>query len=221
MATTNQPPTNYNAVANASAQSNNANTQQSIKDFVKVEKPTLKKKVLGFLFSDRIDSIGSYLLTSVAGPALKTLVFNMITGATQMALFGNSTVQNVNGSNLIPGLGLQNRPNIFNYSALSQQPTFVQSPIMAQPAMTTGYAITNEVSFTTKDVANTVLDRMKNLLMLYGKVKIGDFYRSAEVSPPANNWTLESNGWYDLSGAQPIMTTDGRWILSLPPVRQL
>jgi hypothetical protein len=87
--------------------------------------------------------------------------------------------------------------------------------------MATGYAITNEVSFTTKDVANTVLDRMKNLLVLYGKVKIGDFYRSAEVSPPANNWTLESNGWYDLTGAQPIMTTDGRWILSLPPVRQL
>ena len=219
METNNQNATNYNAASGTSGQGNSP----SIASFVKVEKPSLKKKVLGFLFSDKIDSIGSYLTNYILGPSLKELGFRMITGAAQMALFGNGTVQNPNANNgLVPGWGMQNRPNIINYAAFSQpQPTYVQSPIMPQPAMSMGFGGTNEVTFATKDVANVVLDRMKNVLATYGKCKVADFYRSAEISPPANNWTLESNGWYDLSTAQPIMTTDGRWILGLPAVRQL
>lgn len=217
--TNNQNATNYNTASGTSGQGNSP----SIKSFVKVEKPSLKKKVLGFLFSDRIDSIGTYLTNYILGPSLRELGFRMITGAAQMALFGNGTVQNPNNSNgLVPGWGMQNRPNIINYAAFSQpQPTYVQSPIMPQPGMSMGFGGTNEVTFATKDVANVVLDRMKNVLAIYGKCKVADFYRSAEISPPANNWTLESNGWYDLSTAQPITTTDGRWILGLPAVRQL
>lgn len=215
METNNQNATNYNAAS--------GNPNQSIASFVKVEKPSLKKKVLGFLFSDKIDSIGTYLTNYILGPSLRELGFRMITGAAQMALFGNGTVQNPNANNgLVPGWGMQNRPNIIPYNTFSQpQPTYVQSPIMPQPAMSMGFGGTNEVTFATKDVANVVLDRMKNVLATYGKCKVADFYRSAEISPPANNWTLESNGWYDLSTAQPIMTTDGRWILGLPAVRQL
>ena len=224
MATTQQTGTNYSAASNGNPGSAAQGNSPSIKSFVKIEKPSLKKKVLGFLFSDRIDSIGTYLTNYILGPSLRELGFRMITGAAQMALFGNGTVQNPNNSNgLVPGWGnVQNRPNIINYAAFSQpQPTYVQSPIMPQPTMSMGFGGTNEVTFATKDVANVVLDRMKNVLATYGKCKVADFYRSAEISPPANNWTLESNGWYDLSTAQPIMTTDGRWILGLPAVRQL
>lgn len=218
-----QNSTDYGAASKQQPVGQNAANQPSIKSYVKVEKPSLKKKVLGFLFSDKIDSIGSYLTNYILGPSLRELGFRMITGAAQMALFGNGTVQNPNNNNgLVPGWGMQNRPNIINYAAFSQpQPTYVQSPIMPQPAMSMGFGGTNEVTFATKDVANVVLDRMKNVLATYGKCKVADFYRSAEISPPANNWTLESNGWYDLSTAQPIMTTDGRWILGLPAVRQL
>lgn len=224
MAGNQQQSTNYSAASSGQPGSPIQGNQPSIKSYVKVEKPTLKKRVLGFLFSDKIDSIGSYLTNYILGPSLRELGFRMITGAAQMALFGNGTVQNPNNVNngLLPGWGMQNRPNIIPYNTFSQpQPTYVQSPIMPQPGMSVGFGGTNEVTFATKDVANVVLDRMKNVLATYGKCKVADFYRSAEISPPANNWTLESNGWYDLSTAQPIMTTDGRWILGLPAVRQL
>lgn len=223
METNNQNATNYNAASGNPSGVPNQSNQPSIKSYVKVEKPTLKKKVLGFLFSDKIDSIGSYLTNYILGPSLKELGFRMITGAAQMALFGNGTVQPPTNNGLVPGWGnVQNRSNIINYAAFSQpQPTYVQSPIIPTPSMSLGFGGTNEVTFATKDVANVVLDRMRNVLATYGKCKVADFYRSAEISPPANNWTLESNGWYDLSTAQPMMTTDGRWILSLPQVRQL
>ena len=64
-----------------------------VKGTAKLEKKTAKRKILDFIFSDKIDSVGIYLAYSILGPGIKNIVFNGVTGALQMILFGGNTVQ--------------------------------------------------------------------------------------------------------------------------------
>lgn len=228
MADVKQPNVNYSGPSQSSG-TGLLGDGKSLKGQVKVDKPSLKEKVTGFLFSDKIDSIASYLASYILGPSLKDLVFKMGLGALQMSLYGgtNSMVNPNNAGSYGTTYGYPPvRRDPIPYNTMAQPiPGYnygygVQSPVQ-QPMMAGQFGNTNSVSFDSKDAALVVLDRMKNVQARYGRVRVADFYDSAEITGYEANWTLQGNGWYDLSGAQPVLRTDGRWMLSLPPVRQL
>lgn len=189
--------------------------EKIIKGNAKLEKKSAGKKVVDFLFSDKIDSIGNYIAYNVLGPGLKELIYRMTTGALQMALFGGNSV--ASGGSYIPGMGYQSaRRDPVNYNGMS-------NPGWAQPQP--GYAPNrvgmNDISFDSKDDAWLVLDRMGRDVQRYGKVRLADFYTYAGISGQEGNWTLQANGWYNLADAHPMMRTDGRWVIEFPPVQVL
>ena len=208
---------------NPTQQATNYQQPQSgkvIKGTAKIEKPPLNKRIVNFLFSDRIDSIANYLGTYILGPSLKDLIFKMGTGALQMALFGglNGVMNPNNTGNYIPGYGYQTaRRDPFPYNQMSTPPGYAQPT----PNMYPQNVSINDVSFDTKDDAYLVLDRMQNDLRRYGKVRALDFYNAAGISGQEGNWTLQGYGWYSLDGTMPIMRTDGRWMISFPPMQML
>ena len=184
----------------------------------RVEKQSLGKKMVGFLFSDKIDSVANYLTYYILGPSLKDLVFKMATGGLQMVLFG--------GNNQIqppyPGYGgysngyMQARRDPVPYSQMSNPGYAQPQPGFYQPRIGL-----NDISFDSKDDAYVVLDRMNREIMRYGKVRVADFYTFAGITGQENNWTLQGNGWYDLNTAHPMMRTDGRWVIEFPPVSSI
>ena len=196
-----------------------------IKGSVKVEKTGFGKKVVNFLFSDKIDSIASYLANYILGPSLKDLIFRMGTGALQMALFGGQ-----GGANM-PPLGYFNanygggrRDNI-PYSNMSMQgyqgyvpPGYAQPQNVGIVQQRVGL---NGISFDTKDDAWLVLDRMNREISKYQRVRVADFYTYAGITGQEDNWALQSNGWYDLTTAHPVQRTDGRWMIDFPPVQPI
>jgi len=194
-----------------------------IKGTAQIDKPSFGKRVVNFLFSDRIDSITGYLTTYILGPSIKDLIFKMGTGALQMALFGglNGVAGGgMNSGNYIPGYGYQTaRRDPVPYHMIAN-PNGYAAPA-TQSMMYPQYVAVNEVSFETKDDAYLVLDRMRNDLQRYGKVKVADFYNAAGITGQEGNWTLQGNGWYNLDGVGPIMRTDGRWMINFPPVQAL
>lgn len=187
-----------------------------IKGKARIEKKTPSKKIIDFLFSDKIDSVANYLAYYILGPSLKDLIFKMGTGALQMALFGGNTVGTSGG--YVPGYGYQparrDAPIPYNMMA---------NPNYAQPQG--GYyqqrVSLNDISFDTKDDAWLVLDRMGREIGRYGKVRVADFYTFAGITGQEGNWTLQGNGWYTLGDAHPMMRTDGRWVIEFPPVQSL
>ena len=187
-----------------------------IKGKARVEKKTPSKKVIDFLFSDKIDSVANYLAYYILGPSIKDLIFKMGTGALQMALFGGNSVSQ--GGSYIPGYGYQTarRDAPIPYNTMA-------NPNYAQPHA--GYyqqrVSLNDISFDTKDDAWLVLDRMGREIGRYGKVRVADFYTFAGITGQEGNWTLQGNGWYSLGDAHPIMRTDGRWVIEFPPVQSL
>lgn len=191
-----------------------------IKGTAKLEKKNPRKKIVDFLFSDKLDSIGNYLTYSILGPSLKDIVFKVILGATQMALFGNGSVQQAPQSgNYIPGYGYQAaRRDPYVYNNVSN-PGYAQP----QPAPYQPRVGMNDISFDTKDDAWLVLDRMRREIARYGKVRLADFYTFAGITGQEGNWALQGNGWYSLTDQEVhvLLRTDGRWVIEFPPVQVL
>lgn len=189
--------------------------EKVIQGSARVEKPKLGKKVVGFLFSDKIDSVFNYLTYYILGPSLKDLIFKMGTGALQMALFGGQNGGNVSPMGYMNGYSSARRDP--NYYSNMSNPGYAQP----QPGFYQQRLTLNDISFDSKDDAWLVLDRMNREIARYGKVRVADFYTFAGITGQEGNWTLQGNGWYSLNEAHPMMRTDGRWVVDFPPVQSL
>lgn len=192
-----------------------------IKGTARIEKKSMSKKIVDFLFTDRIDSIFSYIGQFIVVPTLKKLLFDSIVNGANIAINGQSSVmtpqyQQSSGT-YIPGYGYQSlqRPQV-PYNTMA-------NPTYAQPAP--GYfpqrVTLNDISFDSKDDAYLTLDRMARDIARYGKVRVADFYTYAGITGQEDNWTLQSCGWYNLGAARPLMRMDGRWCIDFPPVQPL
>lgn len=186
-----------------------------IKGSAKLEKRSAGRKMIDFLFSDKLDAVGNFLAYNILGPSLKDLIFKLGTGALQMALFGGNSVSS---GGYVPGYGYQTarRDAPVPYNQMSN-PGYAQP----QPGLMTQRLSLNDISFDTKDDAWLVLDRMGREIGRYGKVRVADFYTFAGITGQEGNWTLQSSGWYNLGDAHPMMRTDGRWIIDFPPVQNI
>lgn len=201
------------------------NDGKALKGSVKKDKVPFKKKVINFLFSDKIDSTMSYLAHSILWPNMKELAYKLGNGLLQGFIFGNQGGNGIpptggyTNTSYIPGYGTMNygRPPVNFYNTLSN-PLYATPPV--SPVMQQRISIW-DYSFEGKDDANLVLDRMNNVLGTYGKVRVADFYISAGITGQEDNWTLQGWGWYDLSMATPILRTDGRWMINFPQPVQL
>ena len=192
-------------------------TTKAIKGKAQIDKPKLSKRMVNFLFSNKIDSVMNYLAYYILGPSLKDLIYKMGTGALQMALFGGNT-QSSSGQ-YIPGYGYQPvRRDPVPYNTMSTTNAGYANP---QPDIYQRHVSLNEISFDTRDDALVVLDRMRRTLGRYQKVRVADFYTFSGITGQESNWTLQGMGWYSLDNVSPMMRTDGRWIIDFPPVQPL
>ena len=202
------------------SQTSNPNDKQSIKGMSRIEKPTIKKRVVDLLFSDKIESLGTYIFHTYIGPGLLSIGYNAIVGAAGAIFQGRSTNLGApaqSSGSYVPGLGWQpsgaqnpyqyNRPYNPGYSNIQS----------AYPASVAYYDIT----FQTEDAARIAISRMQEVMSKYQKVRIADFYDAAEVSKDGSNWTLNANGWRSLANVYPVLLPNGRWKIEMPPVQQL
>lgn len=73
------------------------------------------------------------------------------------------------------------------------------------------------IYFANKEEAWTFLDILTDYLKKYKSISAYDFMKTANMSPDDEDEELYKHyGWYDLFGAQPIMTYQGVWILDMP-----
>lgn len=206
--------TNYNKMQNSDGTTAADKPSKVIKGSAKLEKRTPTKKIVNFLFSDKIDSIGTYLMYEVLGPSLRNLAYQLGVGALQMTFFGNNRPpmgaippsQQYSGARR--DYGAYSNPG-YGYAQPPQ-------PVIAAPNGYRQRLMPNDISFDTADDANLVLDRMRRQLQQFGKVFLRDMYEFCGITGEQDNWTLGSYGWYDLTSAHPIQRTDGRWMIQFP-----
>lgn len=197
--------------------------KSQLKGQATIEKPKkapLRKRIIDYLFSSKIDDMFTYLLKYTFGPAVRQLGYNLVVNAAQMAILnGNpSGQQPTNTAGYYqPGRGYISASQPFNYNAMSTQ----YSQALPQPANVPRNNVNSDyryITFGYKDDAQTVIDRMRNLTMAYQRATIRALYENAGLTPPANDWTIDSYGWRSVEGAHPMITTDGRWMIEWPPI---
>lgn len=202
------------------AENTNYNQQEEPKPGVLKGKAEIKKtkpsqKVVNFLFSSKLDDIGAFLVQTIIGPGLKNLCYNVGEGALRMIFKqGGGYYQNP------PALGQSPWPvQQTNYNSLSTQTWGQMRPVtVSQSPYANDY---KSVIFTYRDDALVVIDRLANHIYKYGKASVREFYNAAEVTPPLGNWAIDGIGWHTVQGAHPVMTSDGRWIIEMPPTQNL
>lgn len=204
--------TNYNQVQGKLENGDADKPSKVIKGTAKVERLNPVQKMVGFLFSDKLDSIGKYLTYEVLGPSLRNLAYQLGLGALQMAFFGNNRPPM--GGALPPSQ--QSSGARRDYVAYSTQAYAAPPAPVVQQNPYRQRIMPDDISFDTMDDAKLVLDRMSSQLQKFGKVFLRDFYEFSGITGQADNWTLGSYGWYNLNGTQIVQRIDGRWMIQFP-----
>lgn len=193
-----------------------------------LKKKGFGNKLVGFLFSDKLDSIGTYLLHSILEPGINALFYNAVVGAAGMFFNRNGGYSPPNSAQFYnPGVyqsSAQRSPYPYNMVGYSQAyPQQVQQAAQNQNAgmQRSAEDEIKRLSWQFRDDVQTVIDRMAVRIQRYGRATVADLYRESDLTPDPGNWTLSACGWYSMEGAQPIPGNNGYWYISLPPVQRI
>lgn len=165
-----------------------------IKGKAKIRKKREIQKIKDVFVQEDINNVKSYVLFDVLIPGIKRIVFDTITNALRMSMFGEKGQTNKQSSS-----GTKIR-----YGGYFQQPEEDDRRRQAQSKNGMNY---DEITFENRDDAEGVLRAMQGSILQYGIVSVGDLYDFADL--PTSNFTTLKYGWKDLEDARVVHVRDG------------
>jgi hypothetical protein len=176
--------------------------QKVTKGKVKMKKKSEFHKLADTFISEDASKVKSYVVGDVLIPAIKKAISDIVTNGIDMILYGEtgrskrSTSSRVSYRDYYDSRRDDRRPDT---SSLRSRYDF------------------NDVIFESREEAKEVLERMDELIDLYGVASIADFYDLAGIT---GNYTDNKYGWTNLSAADIVRVRDG-YMIKLPRVRPL
>lgn len=146
--------------------------------------------------------VKEYLLSDVLVPGIKKIVWEIVTGAFDMILFGGNGHARKNTN-----AGYVSYNNYSNRREPSRE---------VRPQARTRYSY-DDLVLETRGDAEDVMDRMAEAIQDYGMVTVADMYDAVGLSC---NYTDNKYGWRDLRDAQIVRVRDG-YMLKMPPAHPL
>lgn len=162
--------------------------------------------------NDDARSVSDYLLFEVAVPAIKSTIFDLISGGASRALFGQGVgnrpgQRTTNGSNI-------NYNNISRSQATGQPGNAVQPQMSAKDRATFNF---DGIIFPTRAGAERALTVMLETIEQYQVVGVSDLYDLVNI---ASSFADDKWGWFNLDGADIVPVRTG-FVLDLPAVQQI
>lgn len=181
------------------AKSSEKKVDKVVSGNVKTRKKSEIHKFKDTIFAEDVNSVKSYLFMDVLVPAIKKAIFETVTNGVDMMLYGE-----VGGKKR----STYDRVSYRDYSK-SDRPSSSRS--------TTSFDL-DEISFDNRGDAETVLDRMTDILEEYGVVSVADLYDMIGKTAPftANRW-----GWSSIRTAETVRGRGGEYFLKLPKAKPL
>lgn len=170
-------------------------------------KKPLGKKIAETFVGDDAKSVGTYVVFDVMLPAAKEMVFDMVKEGFERFLFGDSR-RSRSGR---PG-GNRGYTNYSQFSSGRKPETRREM----SPRARANHDF-DDIVLQTRTEAETVLDRMIDLMDQFDVVAVSDLMGLVGITP---NYTDEKWGWYSLKGASVSRIRDG-YLLDLPPTEPI
>lgn len=166
---------------------------------VKTKKKSEIRKFTDVFLSEDINNVKSYVFTDVLVPAIKKLVTDIVTDGINMILYGGSNRGSRSGNASYVSYRQYSDPkdNGHRYGNESKGRS--------------GYNH-DDIILESRGEAEEVLDRMSELIDMYGMVSVADMY---DLVGKSCNYTDNKYGWTNIRNAEPIRVRDG-YMLKLP-----
>lgn len=186
---------------------------------VQKRKPPLGKRVKAAFLDGSTESVKDYVLLDLVIPNIKDLIADVVSGGIEHMIYGSNGPSRGRRSGHRQGGGGGSR---FDYAGVSRGPIQQyrgreepRQQLSRRARMTHTF---DEVEFSTRTDAETVLTQMFDLLDRFEVVSVADFYGLVGYTPEFtdHNW-----GWTDIRGTLPRRIRGGGFILDLPPTEPI
>ncbi len=164
------------------------------------EKKEESKSLLQTFFKHDAKSIWDYLYSRVLDPTVRKLFYDLVTNTVHMILYDGTKKDR----------SVSSRADQVSYRKYYDEPEYEsrrERPVRSY----------QQISFDTKEAAQSVLDRMEEIVDVYRFVSIADYYDLSNV--PDGSYTDNDYGWRNLNAVEVIADSDGGWIIDLPKPR--
>lgn len=164
----------------------------------KVKKKSEIRKFTDVFVSEDMDSVKSYIFMDVLVPAVKKAISDIVTNGTDMLLYGESGGKPTKKSSA---------------SRVSYRSYYDSGDRRERPTTRSmvGYEY-DEIVIDNRGEAESVLDRMDEIVSTYGMVSVADFYDLIGVT---SKYTDNKYGWTSISNAHIVRTRDG-YMIKMP-----
>ena len=182
---------------------------------IKRKKNPLRQLIGTFILEDR-DDIGSYILHDIVIPKVKDLLYDVVTGGTDRALYGEGHRPANRGGytsygRYYSGGGTGSSTVSYGGSVSVNTPTS-----RSISSIKTGRTI-DDILFDSREEAEDVLADMLTIIEQYGSASVMDLY---DLIGATSTYTDTQYGWFNLGSATVRHIRDG-FILELPKPQYL
>lgn len=172
------------------------------------EEPIIRKKnsfkrLKGAIFEETVSDIKDYVIMDLIVPRFRDGINGLFKNA--LDIMGDSIEAMIYGKGA-PRTRSSSSTGHIDYRGISdgKKPQNNQKKYV-------GY---DDILFPSRARAMQTLDDMLEILDKYKKVRLADYYESADST--GNGYTDNDYGWTNLEGVKPVQVSGGRYILSLP-----
>lgn len=171
------------------------------KGAVVTKKKSEINKLKDIFVSEDIKSVKSYILMDVLVPAIKDAIEDIVTNGIRMILRGDTSARRSSSA-----------ASKISYRDYYDGDRRNNDRFRNETRPVTKYSY-DDIILESKGEAEAVLDRMGEIIDIYGMVRVADLYDLVGVT---GDYTDNKYGWTNISGAKPVRIRDGRYMLDLP-----
>ena len=171
------------------------------KGAVVTKKKSEINKLKDIFVSEDIKSVKSYIFMDVLVPAIKDAIEDIVTNAIRMILRGDTSARRSSSA-----------ASKISYRDYYDGDRRNKDRFRNETRPVTKYSY-DDIILESKGEAEAVLDRMGEIIDIYGMVRVADLYDLVGVT---GDYTDNKYGWTNISGAKPVRVRDGRYMLDLP-----
>ena len=157
-----------------------------------------KNELISNFMAEDAHSVGSYLLTDVAIPAIKNFIVDIVTDGINMLLKGTTSRRGGSSSNA-------------SYVSYDKRYSSSRDTRGGESRLRSRYSY-EDIVLENRGEAEEVLTRMDELLETYGVVRVADLY---DLVGKTCDYTDNKYGWTSLRSADVVRVSDG-YKLKLP-----
>ena len=166
---------------------------------VEVKKKSDVQKIASSFFQEDMRTVGDSILTDVIMPSIKKTIYDIFNKGMGMLLYGSSySPKKQTGASKISFMDYYNSGSNVQRAVASRRSRSVYDY--------------DEIVIYDKGEADSVLERMDEIIEHYGMASVADLYDLVGVT---GDWTNNKYGWTDLSMASVVRVRDG-YLINLP-----